>query len=71
MSFPTSTDFSMLGDYDVSGTILSDPIAFDFSSSGMRANVGARIKILVLTLHAEYAIQKYNTLTAGIGVSIR
>ena len=67
----TSTDFSMLGDYDVAGTILSDPIAFDYSSSGMRANVGARIKLLILTLHAEYAIQKYNTLTVGLGISVR
>jgi hypothetical protein len=67
----TSTDFSLLGDYEVAGATLSDPIAFEYSSSGMRANVGARIKLLVLTLHAEYAIQKYNTLTVGLGISVR
>ena len=67
----TGTDFSLTGDYDVSGTILTDPVAFEYSSGGLRGNVGARIKILILTLHAEYAVQKYNTLTVGLGVSIR
>lgn len=67
----TNADFSLKGDYPVAGSTLTDPVNFDFSSGGMRGNVGARLKLLVLTIHAEYAIQKYNTLTAGIGISVR
>ena len=49
-----------------------DPVDLQFSGgSSPRINAGLRIKLLVLTLHAEYAIQKYNTLTLGAGISIR
>ncbi|MFT5955606.1 MAG: hypothetical protein ACI8QD_002462, partial [Cyclobacteriaceae bacterium] len=67
----TTADFGLKGDYEVGNDILTDPVDFEFSSGGLRGNVGARIKILVLTLHAEYAIQKYNTLTVGVGISVR
>jgi hypothetical protein len=67
----TSTNFGLKGSYDVSGTTLTDPVNFDFSSGGMRGNIGARLKLLILTVHAEYAVQKYNTLTVGVGISVR
>lgn len=77
LGFTTSkTEFKLLGDYanhlpdGTENTI--DPITITSTGNGgMRANVGARLKLLILTIHAEYAIQEYNTLTAGIGLSIR
>ncbi len=48
-----------------------DPVRLNFNSSGPRATIGARIKLLILTIHAGYTVQEYNTLTAGIGVTIR
>jgi hypothetical protein len=39
--------------------------------SGMRANIGFRIKLAVITIHADYTRAQYNVLTAGLGVSIR
>lgn len=39
--------------------------------SGLRANVGFRIKLAVITIHADYTRAQYNVLTAGLGVSIR
>lgn len=49
-----------------------DPISLDFSGgSSPRINAGLQIKLLILTLHAEYAIQKYNTFTVGAGISVR
>lgn len=39
--------------------------------SGMRANIGFRIKLAFLTIHADYTRAQYNVLTAGLGVSIR
>ncbi|WP_370089456.1 DUF6588 family protein [Ekhidna sp.] len=49
-----------------------DPVDLKFTGgSTPRINAGLRVKLLVLTLHAEYAIQKYNTFTLGAGISIR
>ena len=68
----TTSKFEMRGTYETenAGTF-TDPVDFDFSSTGPRINLGMRMKLLILTLHADYAIQKYNTLTVGAGISIR
>ena len=76
-----SSSLDVKGDYtyvNEPGTALetsetvSDPISLDFDGgSSPRINAGLRLKLLILTFHAEYAIQKYNTLTAGVGISIR
>ena len=70
-SFKVNGDFT----YDEVGQqsrTISDPVDLKFSGgSSPRINAGLRIKLLILTLHAEYAIQKYNTLTLGAGISIR
>ena len=77
-----NTNFDLTGDYtfkaenstagkDESITV-SDPIAMEFNDAGgARMTVGARVKLLILTIHADYTLQKYNTFTAGIGLSIR
>jgi len=48
-----------------------DPIDLNFKSTGPRATLGLRLKLLVFTLHADYTIQEYNTLTAGFGINVR
>ena len=68
----------MTGDYTYRDTSSSEEITvtnpvdlkFDGGSTP-RLNVGLQIKLLILTIHAEYALQKYQTLTAGVGLSIR
>ncbi len=67
----TRTKFDLLGEYETEGGTFVDPISFDFASTGPRINLGFRLKLLILTLHADYAIQKYSTLTTGIGISVR
>lgn len=69
----TGTTFDLFGEYELSsgGAPLVDPIEFKYNSAGPRMNVGFRMKLLILTIHADYAIQKYSTLTTGIGISIR
>jgi hypothetical protein len=39
--------------------------------SGMRANIGLRIKLAVVTIHADYTKAQYNVLSAGLGISFR
>jgi hypothetical protein len=39
--------------------------------SGLRANVGFRIKLAVVTIHADYTRAQYNVLTTGLGISFR
>ncbi|WKK85169.2 hypothetical protein QYS48_24760 [Marivirga arenosa] len=73
-----NSNFAMKGDYVFNqGTPeeidVTDPvdIAFD-GAGGPRFTVGARVKILwVLALNVDYTIQKYNTLSVGLGLNIR
>lgn len=67
----TRTTYKMLGTYETEVGTFTDPINFDFNSGGATARIGARVKLLILTFHAEYTAQKYNTLTAGVGISVR
>jgi hypothetical protein len=39
--------------------------------SGLRTNIGFRLKLAVITIHADYTRAQYNVLTAGLGVSFR
>ncbi|MEZ5001331.1 MAG: DUF6588 family protein [Bacteroidales bacterium] len=39
--------------------------------SGLRLNVGAKLKLGVFTIHGDYTRAMYNVFTAGIGVSFR
>jgi len=39
--------------------------------SGLRANIGLRIKLAVITIHADYTKAQYNVFSAGLGVSFR
>lgn len=50
----------------------TDHVNLEFTGAGgPRLSFGGRMKILVLTLQAEYTIQQYNTLTAGLGIALR
>lgn len=82
-----NTSFVVNGDYELTGlkevdtgssfTYSSvsgsdDPIRLDFTGGGgMRTTLGFRLKLLILTLHMDYTIQKYNTLTFGFGFTFR
>jgi len=39
--------------------------------SGLRVNIGFRIKMAVITFHADYTRAQYNVLSAGLGISFR
>ena len=65
--------YKVKGSYtdSVTGVTLVDPISLTSSVSGARATAGMRLKFAVFTLHADYTLQKYNTLTVGFGIAVR
>lgn len=71
------SDFNLKGEYDLNDDgdfedrYEVDPISMKFKSGGPRITAGMRLKLAILTLHADYTIQKYKTLTLGVGLSIR
>lgn len=64
-------DFALKGDYTTETSTFTDPINFNFSNSGLRANVGFRLRLLIFNISGEYAIQEYNTYTIGFGLGFR
>ena len=65
--------FAMKGTYedDNTGATVKDPFDINFSSSGPRATAGFRLKLAVITLHADYTLQKYSSISFGLGISMR
>lgn len=80
-----NTSISLLGDYTLSydlededgttlGTVsetLVDPLDIKADTGGMRGTVGMRLNLSVFKIFADYTLQEYNTVTAGIAVSVR
>jgi len=50
---------------------ITDPINFSSSETMTNATLGLRFKLAVITIHAQYAFQKYPVASAGFGISIR
>ncbi len=68
------SNLAMKGTYDLDddGTPeATDPVNLDFSTSGVRATGGIRLKLAVFTFHGDYTLSKYNTLNAGFGINVR
>jgi hypothetical protein len=68
---------AMRGEYDIdddgdyADTREKNPVNLDFTASGPRATAGFRLKLAVITLHADYTLQKYNCLSVGFGINVR
>lgn len=70
------SNLAMKGTYDINEDGQAspneiDPLDLKFSASGFRTTAGMRLKLAVLTLHADYTLQKYKCLTVGLGISVR
>ncbi len=50
---------------------ITDPVALDFEASGIRTTLGARLNLGPIKIFGDYTFQKFNTLSAGLAVSIR
>ena len=70
------SNLALKGTYDINDDGVDDPNEVDpldlkFAASGFRTTAGLRLKLAVLTLHADYTLQKYSCLTVGLGISVR
>ena len=59
------------GVYEDAGVLNNFPSMEFKNFSGVRANIGLRVKLSVITIHVDYTRAQYNVLTAGFGVSFR
>lgn len=50
---------------------LSNPINLDTTVGSLRFSVGTRIDLSIFKIYAAYALQEYNTVSAGISISVR
>jgi len=66
-----SNNVSLLGTYETESEVFTNPIDLDFSSSSFKGKLGLRVKLLILTIQADYTIQEYNTFSTGVGISFR
>lgn len=62
-------DINEDGDYNDENEV--NPLALEFKAGGPRMTLGMRLKLAILTLHADYTLQEYKTLTVGVGFSVR
>lgn len=65
------SNFDMTGTYVTNAGTFTDPLSIEASASGPRMTLGARLQLAILTLHADYTLQQFNTLTVGLGFSVR
>lgn len=78
-----TSDLKMLGTYvleyetgypapnDTVEKTVTDPINLNFEVSGVRATLGTRLSLGFFKIFADYTIQEYNTLSAGLAFSFR
>ena len=68
----STTSFSADADFELSGIRFEEKVQMDFESkNNLRANIGLRLNITLITIQADYTFAEYPTATLGIGVSLR
>ena len=67
-----NTTFTANANFDVDGIGFEEKVDIDFEGNkNLRANIGLRLNITLITIHADYTFSEYPTATIGIGVSFR
>lgn len=71
----SNTDMGLKGDYKIGvgseEVSQTDPLNLSFPHDTFSANIGARLRLGVFSLHADYTLGKYSVFAGGIGVSFR
>ena len=67
-----TTTFGANANFDLGGVQFDEEVNMSFESqNNIRANLGLRLNITLLTIQADYTFAEYPTATLGIGVSFR
>jgi len=67
-----TTTFATDAKFDLGGVQFEEKIDMTFESkNNLRANIGLRLNITVITIQADYTFSEYPTATLGVGVSLR
>jgi len=67
-----TTTFVTDAKFDLGGVQFDEKIEMTFeSNNNLRANIGLRLNISLITIQADYTFAEYPTATLGIGVSLR
>jgi len=64
----TSSDFVIDGDFN---SIENSAIALKYKTSSFDFNVGMRLRLGVIGIHADYTVGEYSSVTAGLGINFR
>lgn len=68
----SSSDFDVLGDYTLmDSSSIKDPIKVSYSNSSVDFNIGMRVRLGVIGIHADYTVGEYSSITAGLGINFR
>jgi hypothetical protein len=68
----STTSFSADTDFDLGGIQFDEKVEMKFeSNNNIRANIGLRLNITLVTIQADYTFSEYPTATLGLGVSLR
>ena len=68
----SNTNFSANPNFDLNGLSFDNELDISFESTKkLRTNLGLRLNIALMTIHADYTFADYPTATIGIGVSLR
>jgi hypothetical protein len=67
-----STTFAADANFDLGGVQFDEKVEIKFeSNNNIRANLGLRFNITLVTIQADYTFAEYPTATLGLGVSLR
>lgn len=67
-----TTTFSSNANFELSGIKFDENVEMKFESNkNLRANIGLRLNITLVTIQADYTFSEYPTATLGLGVSLR
>jgi hypothetical protein len=68
-----TSDIDLNGEYEIGGSssMVKDPLSLSYKVNGLDFNAGMRIRLGFLSLHGDYTVGEYSTITAGVGINIR
>jgi hypothetical protein len=67
----STTSFTADTKFEYLGVQLDKKVKVPFESNELRANIGLRLNITLVTIQADYTFSEYPTATLGLGVSLR